>query len=51
MSDDASETNTEKMLTNIFNGFGLSLRDMLKDTNIEKRKRRSTRKFLKNKND
>ena len=39
----------EDMLAGIFKGFGLSLRDMLKETNLSKRKKRLTRRFLKNK--
>ena len=40
----------EDMIVSIFKGFGLTLRDMLKETNISKRKKRLTKRFLKNKN-
>lgn len=38
----------EDMLAGIFKGFGLTLHDMLKETNLSKRKKRLTRRFLKN---
>lgn len=38
----------EDILASIFKGFGLTLRDMLKETNLSKRKKRLTRRFLKN---
>ena len=45
---DGKPTKTEGMLESLFREFGINLLDMLKDTNESKRRKRTTKRFLKN---
>ena len=45
---DGKPTKTEGMLEGLFREFGINLLDMLKDTNESKRRKRTTKRFLKN---
>ena len=47
LDDKKDGDNNEDMLAGIFKGFGLTLQNMLKETNLSKRKKRLTRRFLK----
>ncbi len=49
--DETDQSKSETMLSSILRDFGVNLRDMLRDTNEVRRKKRITRRFLKNKND
>ena len=46
--DDVRDTKTEGILDSLLRQFGISLMDMLKETNESKRRKRTTKKFLKN---
>ena len=49
--DETDPSKSETMLSSILRDFGVNLRDMVRDTNEVRRKKRITRRFLKNKND